>query len=242
MRTALNRERTNVGRMAYSDRIQDILVNSTNISVMKQLADCVSNKKSTYDEIDWHNAYIHAVKILNTSNDVVFMTQDDITNNNDVVNEIKKSHKKIIIVDKKMFDKLKTTYDIHGHEIITINTFEQKLSKERTNIIEITDLDDDERQVYEQTSKIIELAKKFKYKHAFDIKIVNFIDKNCKGVCDYSKQCIYMSRKTLSSFDSYAGTLLHEIIHESTFTKDLERNFENHLTKMIGHLCGLIIA
>jgi hypothetical protein len=54
------------------------------------------------------------------------------------------------------------------------------------------------------------------------------------GLWDGSTQSIVIRRDQLSSVSSFAGTLLHEIVHARTGFDDVTRDFENALTDVIG--------
>ncbi|CEN78377.1 ATP-binding protein [Paraclostridium sordellii] len=64
IKKALNRERTNVGRSAYTDRVKQILLNSSNKEVLNIIMDQL--EKVSYgnncDEINWTDVAIHMAK------------------------------------------------------------------------------------------------------------------------------------------------------------------------------------
>jgi len=45
---------------------------------------------------------------------------------------------------------------------------------------------------------------------------------------------IIIKRDRLESVEKYAGILLHETSHAISGASDVSRNFENHLTKLLG--------
>src|SRR6266567_5012059 len=80
MRKALNRERTNVGRTAYSDRVKQMLLASKAPSVADILArELVKIEAGTsHDEVKWTDVAVHACQILNTAGKVIFVTASDL--------------------------------------------------------------------------------------------------------------------------------------------------------------------
>jgi len=45
---------------------------------------------------------------------------------------------------------------------------------------------------------------------------------------------IIIKRTQLESLEKYAGTLLHEVVHVVSGAKDVTRDFEDELTKLLG--------
>lgn len=56
-----------------------------------------------------------------------------------------------------------------------------------------------------------------------------------------SARRIIIKRSQLKSIHSFAGTLVHELIHAHTNTDDNTIEFENELTEMLGKLSALIL-
>ena len=65
MRNALNRERTNVGRSAYTDRVKDMLLELRSAVVAQILADELTRMErgTNCDEVKWNDVAVHACKI-----------------------------------------------------------------------------------------------------------------------------------------------------------------------------------
>ena len=75
LRRALNRERSNVGRGAYSDRVKAILIACRSTNVAGPLADGLSGYVTgrLYDEVGWRDVALHACRVLQTNEKVVFV-------------------------------------------------------------------------------------------------------------------------------------------------------------------------
>ena len=69
MSKALNRERTNVGRTAYTPRVKDMLLLAKSADVAAVLASEFAKVQSGTgaDEVNWKDVAVHACKILNAS-------------------------------------------------------------------------------------------------------------------------------------------------------------------------------
>ena len=74
IRQALNRERANVGRSAYSGRVKSILLACKTSDVAESLVHDLNNYSSglMHDELSWLDVQEHAVKILNAKEKVIF--------------------------------------------------------------------------------------------------------------------------------------------------------------------------
>ncbi len=76
IRKALNRERSNVGRTAYADRVKGMLTSCKSKEVAEPLVRDLQNFESgdMHDELKWLDVQEHAVKILNARKRAVFLT------------------------------------------------------------------------------------------------------------------------------------------------------------------------
>jgi len=80
MRKALNRERTNVGRTAYSERVKQMLLASKSMAVANTLVNELIKIESgtNRDEVKWTDVAVHASQTLNASSEVIFVTANDL--------------------------------------------------------------------------------------------------------------------------------------------------------------------
>lgn len=76
LRRALNRERSNVGRGAYSDRVKAILIACRSTAVAGPLAADLNGYTAgrLHDELAWRDVTLHACRVLQTNEKVVFVT------------------------------------------------------------------------------------------------------------------------------------------------------------------------
>ena len=76
LRRALNRERSNVGRSAYTDRVKSILLACDQDDVIDPLvADLQNYERGTqHDETQWLDVGLHTCKQLNARRKVIFLT------------------------------------------------------------------------------------------------------------------------------------------------------------------------
>jgi len=76
IKKSLNRERTNVGRSAYTDRVKSILLECKRKQVAKCLVKDLQKFElgESHDELSWIDVSVHACKLLNAKDKVIFLT------------------------------------------------------------------------------------------------------------------------------------------------------------------------
>lgn len=76
MRKALNRERSHVGRTAYADRVKAMLLACRSTTVAELLVRDLEAVQAGYqhDELKWLDVAVHACRLLNAAQKVVFVT------------------------------------------------------------------------------------------------------------------------------------------------------------------------
>ena len=249
IKKALNRERTNVGRTAYTDSVKKILLSSTKKEVAEILAKDLPNinKGTAHDELTWIDVQEHSVKILNQQGKYLFVTSSEAMQHPDMIDQARSSGHEVITIPENLKLKIQDAKDLSGNPIIDIGQFVENYNDSfEFSFIEPDKLNDKEKAVYQFTPKILNLfgapPKKVK-----EIKISStmrkdfFAEVETLGCWDEKSSLIVLSRKTLNSISDYSGTLIHELIHAKTGYDDVTRVFENSLTEKIGDLCKLIL-
>lgn len=246
IKKALNRERTNVGRSAYTDRVKQILLNSSNeevLNVMMEQLEKVSYGNSC-DEIAWLDVATHMAKQVNKQGNVVFLPQGNYVSE-DVRNTIESEGKKIIYIPENIASKFEGMKDDHGNEMGTLSSFMKSYEENfKFDFVNYKDLTKEEQKVYDLCEN---LAKELEFNNVLKkVKISNTMHKSMEeeilGVCDHQADMIVIKRSQLKSPEQFLGTLVHEVIHYKTYASDCTREFENELTKTIGRLAYKVIA
>jgi hypothetical protein len=245
IKKALNRERTNVGRTAYTDSVKKILLGCKSTEVAKILADDLQNINygTQHDELSWIDVQEHSVKILNQNEKVLFVSSMDIMMHPDMIEEAKTSGHQIISIPENLKEKIKGGLDLSGKPIIDISQFTSNYNDSFSfEFVAIENLTDKEREVYNLTTDILNLVDG-KPRIVKDIKISTtmrkdfFATSETVGVWEPSTSSIIILRKMLNSVRDYAGVLIHEAIHAKSGLGDISRNFEHELTVAIGQVC-----
>lgn len=237
IKKALNRERSNVGRSAYTDSIKKILLSSKEKEVAETLAKDLMNinRGTAHDELTWIDVQEHSVKILNQTGKYLFITSLEAMQHPDMIDHARTSGHEIITIPENLKDKIQGATDLSGNPIIDIGQF-----------VDPEKLNDKEKAVYQFTPKILDLfgevPKKVKEIRISSTMRKDFFDEaETLGCWDQKTSSIVLARKTLRSLSEYSGTLIHELIHAKTGHDDVTREFENSLTEKIGDLCNSIL-
>ena len=242
IRKALNRERSNVGRSAYSGRVKSILLECKD----KEVAEClVKDLKEYYtgemhDELKWIDVQEHAVKILNATERVVFFTTEELMQETNMVDEARKSGYKIVTIPENLKQRIQGSKDISGGIIRDLGQFYIEYDESfEFKFVDPNDLTPLERRNFEMTNQILNLMggkprkiKEVKISEKMRKELASLIEPN--GVWDGTNRRIIIKRNQLKSIEDYAGTLLHEVAHAISGTSDVSREFEDELTRLLG--------
>lgn len=132
LRRALNRERTNVGRAAYSDRVKAILLASSAPVIAEALGKEVGRFESggTHDELQWTDVQLHACRILNAASKVVFVTSQQMLLNGKLVEYAKAGGNRVVVVPTALAAKLPGLLDTTGQPIRDLGAFHREWASE----------------------------------------------------------------------------------------------------------------
>lgn len=248
IKKALNRERTNVGRTAYSDRVKAILLASSSEAVAETLVDDLGNFGSgtLHDEMKWTDVSAHAVKITNTSGNVLFLTGDEIMNVPRFVEEARASGRQIITIPNSVKDKLSGQVDTEGNAIQDLGNFVSEWNDSfEFKFIEPDQLSQGERSVYDLTAIIADLVGGLPSK-VQSVKISETMRPEEGNLTEalglWNDTEIIIKRCQLNTIESYASTLLHEIAHARSGETDVSIGFEQELTTLLGEVASRALS
>jgi hypothetical protein len=246
IKKALNRERTNVGRSAYTTSVKKILLDTSSKEVAKILAEDLTNidRGIAHDELSWIDIQEHSVKILNQQGKYLFVTSFEAMEHPDMIDQAKNSNHEVIVIPENLKEKIQDSTDFSGDPIIDIGQFVSNYNDSfEFNFIGPSQLTQREKEIYDFTPMIINLyGSQLKgIKISSTMRKDFFSDVETLGCWDYETNSIILSRNTLNSLSNFSGTLIHELIHAKTGHSDVTRDFETSLTKAIGKLCDNIL-
>ena len=250
LRAALNRERTNVGRTAYTDRMKAILLAARSDAVASSLAEDLSKFQAGiwHDEVQLVDIGVHACQVLNASGRVIFLTPAELSSARDFVDRAANDGYRVVVVPDNIRRKLRDAVDIEGNPIVDLGRFRQQWNESFTfTFVAPEDLAPDERAVFERTDEILALrggrpaiVKEILVSETMRLGASDFAES--QGVWEGRDGRIVVKRSELRSLETYAGTLLHELAHAISGTRDISAEFENVLTDELGGLAAAAIG
>lgn len=242
IRKALNRERSNVGRTAYSDRVKTMLTSCESKEVAERMVQDLKGFESgeMHDELRWIDVQERAIKILNAQKRVVFLTPDDLIDETMMVDEARKHGYEIVTIPRNLKERIHGTKDISGMAVRDLDQFHlEYLESFEFKLVDPKHLSARERRVFDTTETIFDLigGKPGRVK---EVKISETMRKglgpvgDTEGLWEGHTGRIVIKRSALASLERYAGTLLHEIAHALSGADDVNREFELELTRLTG--------
>lgn len=242
MNRALNRERTNVGRTAYADRVKAMLLDSDSRHVAQTLTDDLTRMEqgTSRDEVKWIDVAVHACQILNASEKVVFVTAEQRTSASSAVDHALSDGYKVVTVPESIKERLHGIKDIRGNPVRDLDVYEREFADSfEFTFVERNKLSAAERIVFDMHEKVAKLVGGLPC-NVKEILVSETMRPDFASACDAaglwepSNARIIIKRSELRSLEAFAGTLLHEITHARTGYGDVTREFEHGLTEALG--------
>ena len=239
MKKRLNRERLNVGRTTYSDRVKSILKSSTSAAVLDALAEAIKARSGAQppDEIQWIEVTVQALTQLHLRDKVLFVTDKELHSHPDVVDHGRRDGLDVVLVTTQEKHKLVEQARSGGVEVRTIETYEVEFNASfEYRFVEPQDLSEREAEVFSLTDDLLGLvgATGRRRPDVLISETLRLTRDDTNGVWDPDIPAIVVKREMLRSPLGYAGTLLHEVAHALTGTLDATREFEVVLTNYLG--------
>lgn len=247
LRKALNRERTNVGRSAYTDRVKAILLDCTDLKVVDALASDLYNFETgkVCDELQWLDVALHACRILNANEKVVFVTSMQLLMGGSMIAHAQADGYRVIVVPQTIAAKLPTLTDINGAPVRDLGQYGEEWNDSfEFNFVQPESLTPKERAVFELTQPILQLANRKRVQEVKQVLISETMrldtcaGHEAVGLWDEEEGRIIVKRDQLQNIQSYAATVLHEVAHAFTGEDDLTGEFERGLTELLGVLAS----
>jgi hypothetical protein len=244
IRKALNRERTNVGRTAYTERVKAILLGCKTHHVAEVLVNDLKNFEAgtSHDELGWVDVQVHACKLLNASGNVVFLTPAELIAAKDMVDRAIKDGHQVVTIPESVKNKIRDDTDHEGNPIRDLGTYTSQWNESFTfDFVEEKDLTKREREVFGKTDAIFNLigGRPTVIKTILISKTMRtetFNHREALGIWEPDTGRVIIKRDQLRELRAYAGTLLHETAHATSAASDVSEEFETALTNLLGSI------
>jgi hypothetical protein len=242
MNRALNRERTNVGRTAYADRVKAMLLASRSDLVAEILAGELTRieEGANHDEVAWREVAVHACQILNATRKVVFVTATERTFFPSALDHAISEGYQIVTVPESIRVRLKGIKDLHGNFVRDLNVYQEEWAQSfEFKFVDKDKLSAGERAIFELREEIARLVggmprdvKEIKISETMRPDFMSSYEP--AGIWEPDRRRIIIKRSELHSVPAFAGALLHEVTHALTGLPDVNRGFEQALTTTLG--------
>jgi hypothetical protein len=242
VRDALNRERSNVGRTAYSSRVKDILRECETTEVAQRLVDDFENftDGTTHDEVNWKPIRLHAVKLLNARDDVVFATVDEQNSKADLLNSAIREGYRVVTVPENIRNEIQDEKDAEGNRLRDVGTYLEEYNESfEYKWVPEEEMTEGERRVWNRRDEILDLLEEPPVEEIRVSETIRMTERGemANGVWNREERRIVIRRQQLNSLRAFASTLLHEVAHpRSGGASDLTRRFEDALTGLLGEV------
>jgi hypothetical protein len=242
LRRALNRERSNVGRSAYSDRVKAILTACTSTDVAGPLADGL-NAYATghlHDELAWRDVALHACRVLQTNEKVLFVTAWQMAEDTAQLRYAREDGYRIVVVPEDIARSLGGLTDLNGKPMVDLDGYRNEWNASFSfTFIEANAMTPAEMAIFARTREISALVGADLAKRRIAVLIsetmrLNETGNPVLGLWEYAERRIVIRRDQLAALARYAGTLLHEIGHMTSGTTDGTLDFEDELSRLLG--------
>jgi len=160
IRDALNRERSNVGRSAYTPRVKKILQECESEDIAGRLVSEFERfeEGTAREELGWKPIRLHAAKLMNAQKDVVFTTVEEQREQRDLVDHARQDGYEVVTVPENIRDELRNVSDVEGNEMRDINVYGTEYEESfQYEWVSEENLTEDERTVWELRHTILDL-------------------------------------------------------------------------------------
>jgi hypothetical protein len=250
LRRALNRERSNVGRSAYTDRVKAILLACDQDEVIDTLvADLQKYEQGTWhDETQWLDVGLHACKQLNARRHVIFLTAFELSYAADFVQRAQNDGYEIIVVPETIRRKLPSLRDAVGNPIRDLDRYRDEWQDSfRFTFVDPAEFSTAERAVWDALPRIF-AARGGRPRNVRDVRISETMRlmegryQEAVGVWEPGEGRVIVKRTQLQSLAIFAGTILHELSHALSGAPDVSIEFEQQLTEELGGIVSRSIT
>lgn len=244
IKKSLNRERTNVGRSAYTDRVKSILLECKGNQVAEYLVKDLQKfeRGDSHDELSWIDVSVHACKLLNVKDNLVFLTPYELSDAQTMVDRAKRDGFRIITIPENVKSKIRGLKDIDGNKIRDLQEYTTQWNDSfEFKFIDEKSLSKKEKEIFSMKDNIFKLigGKPAKVENILISETMRLETQGYAeacGVWERHEKRIVIKRDQLKDIVSFAGTLLHETSHAISEAPDITIEFENELTHLLGKL------
>jgi hypothetical protein len=237
---ALNRERSNVGRSAYADRVKDVLLAARSEAAMEALIADLGEFQSGAQrtESTWVDVALHASRVVSATGEVVFVTPQQLAAGGPLFDYARDEGRRLLVVPTKVAERLRGEVDVDGQPIRTLDVYAREWQRSyRFELVDPAALTEGERAVLGRAGDVFGLLGLAA--DQWPVLVSETMRPGARGADAagvWDGERIILQRRELRSLRRFCATLLHEIAHARTGTDDATLEFESALTDQLGTL------
>jgi hypothetical protein len=267
MKRKLNRERQNVGRSVYSDRVKAILKAAVSPEVQSQLCAQVQKRASgdQCDEMQWIEVSQHALTLYSKKREdefrqeherikanphavevptvqrVAYLTEAEVQERPAVVDNLRRDRMEVVVVSETQKQRLEQQPLAGGEPVRTMRVYSQEYNESfHYTFVEPSSLTPVENRTLQCAGPLMRLVG-IQASAAPSLRISETLrpfSDDTGGVWDPQIRSIIIKREKLQDLKSFGATLLHELAHASSGLPDVSRLFEGVLTEYLGMMAA----
>ncbi|MEA2433387.1 MAG: hypothetical protein QOG54_844 [Actinomycetota bacterium] len=244
LRQALNRERSHVGRTAYTDRVKSILLEcQADIVIEALVSDLRLFERGTqHDETKWMDVALQACAQLNAMREVIFLTASELREAPDFLERAREDGYEPITIPDNVRSRLSKIKDAKGNPIRDLDRYKKEWNESfQFDFVALEELTEAERTVWNQLDALFE-AIGGRPRRIKEVRVSTTMrlepgrHYEAVGVWEPAERWIVIRRDQLLALESFAGTVLHETAHAISGASDVSIDFELALTDLLGKL------
>lgn len=242
LRRALNRERSNVGRGAYTDRVKKILIECRTPDVARPLADDLAafTLGRQHDELSWRDVALHGCRVLQSHEKVVFVTARQLQDGSPQLRYAHDDGYRLVTVPDDIARSLGGLTDLEGRPLMDLSRYRQEWNDSFSYTFVDAELAPAERAVFDQANVVLALAGSrlgsgpVRTVAVSETMRLSGEGDMVLGVWEEAERRIIVRRDQLRDLSTFAGTLLHELGHAASGETDGTLQFEVELSRLLG--------
>jgi hypothetical protein len=249
VRDALNRERSNVGRTAYTPRVKKILQAAESEEVAERLVGDLERftQGTHHEELGWKPIRVHAAKLMNSLRDVVFATVGEQHKDRDLLDRAREDGYEIITVPQNVKEAISGQTDTTGNRMRDVDAYKIEYNESfEYDWVDEEQLSDKERNVWDRRHEILSLIDTCpdidEIRISSQMRVTGGTGWKVQGEWHSEDKSIVLHRSALQDLNRFAALLLHEVAHPRSGAKDQTREFEEALTEMLGECANAAIT
>jgi hypothetical protein len=193
-----------------------------------------------HDELAWRDVALHACRVLQTNEKVVFVTAWQMAEDTAQLRYAREDGYRIMVVPEDIARSLSGLTDLNGRPMIDLDGYRNEWNASFSfTFVEANAMTPAEMAIFARTREISVLADADLARRRIDVLISETMRLNesgdpVLGLWEAAERRIVIRRDQLAALARYAGTLLHEIGHMTSGTTDGSLEFESELSRLLG--------